>query len=119
MGEIADGLINGDFDFYTGEYLGRGDGFPRSKKGRIEFRNRGRRFRQNNFTGKQKKQGVEFWLYDKGVKNAEIAHGIIREYVFYNDWQVPNKRFIQNACVKIQQNFPAFTKWYNENKDRV
>lgn len=30
MGEIAEGLINGDFDFYTGEYIGRGYGFPRS-----------------------------------------------------------------------------------------
>lgn len=32
MGEIADGLINGDFDMYTGEYLGRGQGFPRTKQ---------------------------------------------------------------------------------------
>lgn len=31
MGEIADGLINGDFDFYTGEYLGKGYGIPRTK----------------------------------------------------------------------------------------
>jgi hypothetical protein len=30
MGEIADGLINGDFDSITGEYLGEGYGFPRS-----------------------------------------------------------------------------------------
>lgn len=30
MGEIAEGLINGDFDEETGEYIGRGQGFPRS-----------------------------------------------------------------------------------------
>ncbi len=30
MGDIADGIINGDFDELTGEYLGRGAGFPRS-----------------------------------------------------------------------------------------
>lgn len=30
MGDVAEGLINGDFDSYTGEYLGEGDGFPRS-----------------------------------------------------------------------------------------
>lgn len=30
MGEIADGIINGDFDYVTGEYLGEGDGFPRT-----------------------------------------------------------------------------------------
>jgi hypothetical protein len=30
MGEIADGLINGDFDYITGEYLGEGYGIPRT-----------------------------------------------------------------------------------------
>jgi len=30
MGDIADGLINGDFDCFTGEYLGEGHGYPRS-----------------------------------------------------------------------------------------
>lgn len=31
MGEIADGLIDGTFDALTGEYLGEGDGFPRTR----------------------------------------------------------------------------------------
>lgn len=30
MGDIADGIINGDFDEQTGEYIGPGDGFPRT-----------------------------------------------------------------------------------------
>jgi hypothetical protein len=30
MGEIADGIINGDFDEQTGEYIGPGQGFPRT-----------------------------------------------------------------------------------------
>lgn len=30
MGDIAEGLINGDFDEETGEYIGPGQGFPRS-----------------------------------------------------------------------------------------
>lgn len=30
MGDIADMMINGDLDFYSGEYLGRGHGFPRT-----------------------------------------------------------------------------------------
>lgn len=32
MGEIAEGMINGDFDYVTGEYLGPGEGFPRTRK---------------------------------------------------------------------------------------
>jgi len=30
MGEIADSIINGDFDYITGEYIGEGYGYPRS-----------------------------------------------------------------------------------------
>ena len=30
MGEIAEMMLNGDLDCYTGEYLGEGDGYPRS-----------------------------------------------------------------------------------------
>ncbi len=28
MGEISEGLLNGNFDFYTGEYIGNGFGIP-------------------------------------------------------------------------------------------
>lgn len=35
MGEMAEGLINGDFDFHTGEYLGEGGGFPRTASGNV------------------------------------------------------------------------------------
>ena len=31
MGDIADGLIDGTFDSITGEYLGEGPGYPRSR----------------------------------------------------------------------------------------
>lgn len=30
MGEIAEGLLDGEFDYITGEYLGEGVGFPRT-----------------------------------------------------------------------------------------
>ena len=30
MGNVAEGLINGEFDFHTGEYLGNPVGYPRS-----------------------------------------------------------------------------------------
>ncbi len=31
MGEIADSLINGEFDYISGEYLGKPIGYPRTK----------------------------------------------------------------------------------------
>jgi len=33
MGDIADMMINGDMDCETGEWLGEGDGFPRTARG--------------------------------------------------------------------------------------
>lgn len=30
MGEIADSMIDSEFDYITGEYLGKGVGYPRS-----------------------------------------------------------------------------------------
>ncbi|MCC8153254.1 MAG: hypothetical protein LIP01_02985 [Tannerellaceae bacterium] len=30
MGEISEGLINGEFDYITGEYIGEGCGYPRT-----------------------------------------------------------------------------------------
>lgn len=30
MGDIAEGILNGDFDEVTGEYLGEGEGYPRT-----------------------------------------------------------------------------------------
>ena len=43
MGEITEGLISGEFDFYTGQYIGEPVGYPRwivdksSKKNRRKY----------------------------------------------------------------------------------
>lgn len=38
MGEIADSLISGEFDYITGEYLGEEVGYPRTRAyGRREY----------------------------------------------------------------------------------
>lgn len=34
MGDIADSLINGEFDYITGEYIGSGVGYPRTWNGK-------------------------------------------------------------------------------------
>lgn len=42
MGDIADSIIDGDFDYITGEYLGEGGGFPRTFTHQGKRRSRGR-----------------------------------------------------------------------------
>lgn len=44
MGEYADMILNGDVDMYTGEYLGEGDGYPRSDQG-DEYYQRRRKYK--------------------------------------------------------------------------
>lgn len=119
MGDIAEGLINGDFDFFTGEYMGNGGGFPRSRKGNISFRNRGARFYKNGFSDRHKSNGVHWWLHDKGYKDAAQQDAIIRQWAFDKNIVVAREKQITKLCVKIQEDFPAFTKWFNETKNKV
>lgn len=115
MGEIAEGLINGDFDFHTGEYLGRGGGFPRSLQG---FGKRNKRPKQEHYTDRQKMNGILNWLYGKGYKNAESGCDVIRMYVDWHGWVIGKKSFIMRACLKISEDFPAFIKWFGDERKR-
>lgn len=56
MGEIADAMINGEFDYETGEYLGPAVGYPRKA-----------RYIQGNPSS-----GVNNWLRKRGyAKKAD------------------------------------------------
>ena len=112
MGDMADALINGDFDFYTGEYLGRGVGFPRTKMRSISDRQRGKRRRLEQFNDNQKMKGVLFFLHDKGFKNSQAAHVVIREYYLEIGFKLTNKKPIKRACVEIQNDFGKFLNWF-------
>lgn len=48
MGEIADDMINGDLDYVTGEYLGEGGGFPRTRENVYDENHK----RKNNLLGR-------------------------------------------------------------------
>lgn len=95
MGDIADATINGDFDFLTGEYIGRGGGYPRNKGDR----------RRYNY-----KSGVTKWLDKRGV-NREQQMKLIREYI-PNSTANDSK---EKLCAEISQHFPQFVKWFNDS----
>lgn len=100
MGEIADGLINGDFDFYTGEYIGRGYGIPRT-------RNRSLEWEKNNYTRSKNEafNGVSKYLKRHGFKDKEISQVIV-EYV-----QTDGKASLKQRCIEIQRDFPKFVQF--------
>ena len=67
MGSIADMMIEGTLDYQTGEYLGKGKGFPRTKNHR---KSSPQLPKNANFIFKYKKgrkalNGVRKWLCTK------------------------------------------------------
>ena len=94
MGEIADGLIDGDFDFFSGEYLGEGSGFPRSNSDDIDTHRTPR--------GNNPLKGIRNYLRNRGV----IKKGDQRELMveFVGEKQMSNQdlaKYITNDWSKF------------------
>jgi hypothetical protein len=96
MGEIADGLINGDFDFFTGEYLGRGNGFPRSKSRKLQWEQprKSEDLRWKRVTG---------FLNNSGIKQ-HLHPQILKDY----GCNYSGKRPLRNACFEVLKDFEKF-----------
>lgn len=119
MGDMADAMINGDFDFHTGEYIGRGGGYPRTKNKTLswEGRRRGQRFTREVFTDEEKMAGVIKWMHDKGVTTQENRINILREYVSEHIPELGKNKWVMRSCVIIQSNFPSFIEWFNKKQN--
>lgn len=109
MGEIAEGLINGDFDFYTGEYLGPGGGIPRTSSRSLPWEKRNGKIgkhsdKENAYNG-VKKYISQKWY---GQDNIPSVRSLIYEYTGETNFDIKQK------CVEIQQDFKKFAKWVNK-----
>lgn len=103
---MADGLINGDFDFYTGEYIGRGYGIPRT-------RNKSLPWEKNNYTRSKNEafNGVNKYLKRLGFKDKEISK-IILEFV-----PIAGKLSLKQRCIEIQRKWPEFVQFIKNKID--
>lgn len=106
MGQHADDLINGDFDYLTGEYIGHGGGYPRT------------RWNKNHtpWTRKRAVQGVMTYLQHHNKKTKEQADEIIVLYCQVKQIDLPAKKYIGFACIQIQKQFVEFIKWFKKEK---
>lgn len=110
MGEIADLILNGVIDQYTGEYLGEPVGYPRS---RIKSENGN----INAYPDEGKKYGIYKYFGCQKITKKQRREILIS---FYPD--VPGKENLSNLnlCVYASENFKEFTKyveaWKAENK---
>lgn len=101
MGEIADSMIDGEFDFMTGEYIGEGVGYPRT------FSGNGRTVTPTS----RARLGVVNYLTQNGYEprnQMPIIKGYFKEDV--------SQRKKDDLCVEIQKDFKLFKKYIQNIK---
>lgn len=111
MGEIAEGLINGDFDFYTGEYIGRGYGIPRTKNKSLAWEQRkGNRVGIVKDSKESAYNGIKKYVTQKwsGRKYIPSIRSLIYEYTGESNFDIKQK------CLDIQKDFGKFCQWINK-----
>ena len=113
MGEIADGLINGDFDFYTGEYLGRGGGFPRTGNKSLPWERGVKRDRTHN-----PRKGVMMYIHRLYIGKAKMpsALKIADHYAAEKKIVFTTKEEMFQA---ISDNFIEFKNWMDVNAGKM
>lgn len=98
MGDIADMMIDGILDMYTGEYLGDAVGYPRTRE-------------HMENTPQSRRNGIFKFLSAKGITKKQRREILLE---FYPD--TPNKDRLSNEklCVYASDNFGKFKKHVNE-----
>jgi hypothetical protein len=116
MGEIADMMINGDLDFYTGEYIGKGKGYPRTLDNSLDW--------EKGYKNKKGAYGgiINFCM-QKGI-NQSKANKIIKRYgrevlkietpkaTGLRTYRADVMPKLNKISVKIQEDFKAFKDWF-------
>ena len=109
MGDIAEGLISGEFDFYTGEYIGHGGGYPRSRMGK--------KFNSPNYK-KNPRRGVVSYVQRLYAGRAITPKSIKIIKYFFSE---TGHEFISEEQMfkTISENFGLFTDWMKKNKEKM
>lgn len=112
MGENAEMLLDGTLDFYTGDYLGQGYGFPRTyhKSLRREKRRNPKHTKNIPPTKEQVYNGVKNYISIRwtGRKDIPSVRVLIMEYTGEQGIDLKQK------CLEIQKDFGSFIKFINQ-----
>ena len=103
MGEIADMMIDGTLDYMTGEYIGRGQGYPRtvSRKEYLEYEN------QNKW------RKVQHFMWQKKIK-SHMHPQVLKDF----GCNYPRKSPLRKACNQALLNFDNFKEFVQNNLER-
>lgn len=108
MGDIAEMMINGDLDFETGEYIGPGQGYPRTHNHK--------KFNKRNDWTHAAERGVIKWLTNNGFGDKHQQSKVIK---LYNKEQlnISNSDNMSNKSLSlnISEDFNSFRKWIKQN----
>lgn len=99
MGDIADSLIDGELDFYSGEYIGPGVGYPRTMYNE----------------GFDPVRGVVNFLNINGFNKPDDRRNLIEKY---SGKTVNNEEDIKNICIEIQKDFKKFKNFIRSEKNQ-
>lgn len=119
MGEIADMMIDGTLDMYTGEYLGRGPGYPRTADRSLPWEKSRPAWSFVSFRNKKDSKemfGVKSFIYQNRYKYLDtklkdkMFDSILQRYAIEKlgiEGTVSNQQIV----TAIQSNWGAFKNW--------
>lgn len=110
MGDIADGILNGDFDEITGEYIGPGKGIPRT-------------LQKSGYNKKSSKYGGIVHFLKLNGKSVSQANKVIANYghnILNMKKQLAGEKnnfaetmeYLYSVTYKIQKDFNSFREWF-------
>jgi len=105
MGEIADMMLDGTLDFYTGEYIGRGKGMPRTLDNSLPWERNQKR--SEDLRCKE----VESFLNSAGIKQ-HLHPQVVKDY----GCRYSGKNPFRNACFEVLKTFDKFKSFVAEWK---
>ncbi len=113
MGDIADSIINGDFDYITGEYIGEGYGFPRTTNSNHVNKIQ---------TSSKAVNGVDKFMCYFPKLRAKTPYERIDIIFKFNEvvlkLELPKNNKLQFICKHIQKDFGVFAKYIRERYDK-
>lgn len=98
MGEVADMMIDGTLDYITGEYIGKGLGFPRTRE------------RMSKMKSNEGYQIIEY-MKEMGIKPHLHGH-VLKLY----GCKYPRKSPLMKACNEALKTFDKFKEFVQKYK---
>jgi hypothetical protein len=95
MGEIAEGILIGDFDEITGEYIGKGKGIPRSIHYKMPRKSEDLSWKR--VTGYLGTNGIKKHLHPQVLKDFGCTYS--------------GKHPLRNACFEVLKDFERFKEF--------